>query len=978
MRFEKTFDKEGGPLVHSSSIMYCNTSPSTLHQRTTSVSRPSFAAEQQNVRVHCEAADCGALLEVTIPSQQLGASVIVRCGNCSRLLEVKLQSAGPPQPSHVGYQNGYPGLNRYGQQDPNGGYSGHQLYAMSPEVHGPLLRTNSQPLPLDNAQRYGYSPGEPQTPYAPTQPRAPLSSTGSSQPNYPAPGNTPSGPSYGFSGMSSPSLVPSARPSYPMAHQGLGIPPPAGPYQDYTKPGAYNPRPSYGGYGLGGQQVMGPYPGGFPTGSGHTLPVKREPPSKSAAKTRKKASDKGDRPRDPSPYNLFMREEVKRIKLDQPDVDHKVAFKQAANNWAKSPLNATGGGVRRQVKVPKAEDVGSGITGAAEDSPGISTKQGTSAMSPTSGNQDMQDGAQEMSQPSDQTSQPQNSAGGSLSHPPGNGDFLQDDAAKVGVDGVEVMVKRIEHGPLPASLQEAGQLSDIWDMPGPGMIPHKKDSSTVANGEGGRKANGERGDRSGGAQGGMPQEVIVPEGGGPGVNQMDVRNSSGVEGLCHVSSLSSPPLGPDRHSSPTAMTEGNCNGQTSLGGMMTGDVTVNFPGSAMEVLSPKGVAAQMSAGKSLPGMDAVPGLPSANETARKGEDMGLMYSSMQTGSSTSGMVLATSSGLPPATVDLMHTLNSVRDQSPCPPFSRPVISTNSPSPALHMDVITPGSGRQVVSQVSQSVSPQYGIRVRASSAHDPLQSLGHPPSPGVPDYSPVARPSSAGPGQGTAMNLQYQMSDPLPHRVSHSPAGPQTRMSVTQGLMRSLQGLSDRRSPGHGLPPTNGLKVRSLSPTHVGTPAHGGAPLTGHPPSMPVPQSYVLEEHHYPQGHGVSGGLQDSTPQMWLGNSPGAPQMSGALGQLGPGAFLYSNGPQKELRAAQYSHPGHQLRCDLTSAGDYPMAFDAYCHESHALMMSEQDYGPHGSAAQMGYPGGEFAGLIEGAGGPNNVLRGLGGADGWH
>lgn len=40
----------------------------------------------RTVRVRCEAADCNALLQVTIPPAQAAgmAPVIVRCGNCSR------------------------------------------------------------------------------------------------------------------------------------------------------------------------------------------------------------------------------------------------------------------------------------------------------------------------------------------------------------------------------------------------------------------------------------------------------------------------------------------------------------------------------------------------------------------------------------------------------------------------------------------------------------------------------------------------------------------------------------------------------------------------------------------------------------------------------------------------------------------------------------------------------------------------------
>lgn len=56
---------------------------------------------------------------------------------------------------------------------------------------------------------------------------------------------------------------------------------------------------------------------------------------------RKKKKEKKSKPRNPSPYNLFMSREVKRIKAENPKLDHRVAFKQAANNWAKSPHNCS-------------------------------------------------------------------------------------------------------------------------------------------------------------------------------------------------------------------------------------------------------------------------------------------------------------------------------------------------------------------------------------------------------------------------------------------------------------------------------------------------------------------------------------------------------------------------------------------------------------------------------------------------------------
>jgi hypothetical protein len=54
-----------------------------------------------------------------------------------------------------------------------------------------------------------------------------------------------------------------------------------------------------------------------------------------AAKRAKKAR----KPRDPSPYNVFIREEIPRLKAENPAMTHKDAFKAAAKNWAGSSLN---------------------------------------------------------------------------------------------------------------------------------------------------------------------------------------------------------------------------------------------------------------------------------------------------------------------------------------------------------------------------------------------------------------------------------------------------------------------------------------------------------------------------------------------------------------------------------------------------------------------------------------------------------------
>ncbi|XP_011034120.1 PREDICTED: axial regulator YABBY 4-like isoform X2 [Populus euphratica] len=44
------------------------------------------------------------------------------------------------------------------------------------------------------------------------------------------------------------------------------------------------------------------------------------------------------RQRGPSAYNRFIREEIRRIKTENPRIAHKEAFSTAAKNWAHSPL----------------------------------------------------------------------------------------------------------------------------------------------------------------------------------------------------------------------------------------------------------------------------------------------------------------------------------------------------------------------------------------------------------------------------------------------------------------------------------------------------------------------------------------------------------------------------------------------------------------------------------------------------------------
>lgn len=85
-----------------------------------------------------------------------------------------------------------------------------------------------------------------------------------------------------------------------------------------------------------------------------------------------KVAKRERKPRDPSPYNVFIREEISRLKEKHPELNHKEAFKAAAKNWANSPLNmrsaayvpmpllhATGGG-NIQESAANGDEGGSG------------------------------------------------------------------------------------------------------------------------------------------------------------------------------------------------------------------------------------------------------------------------------------------------------------------------------------------------------------------------------------------------------------------------------------------------------------------------------------------------------------------------------------------------------------------------------------------------------------------------------------------
>jgi len=61
------------------------------------------------------------------------------------------------------------------------------------------------------------------------------------------------------------------------------------------------------------------------------------PKAKSAKKTA--ARESGTSKRKLSPYNAFMKSELPKVKAENPNLDHKTAFKQVAERWKTSPEN---------------------------------------------------------------------------------------------------------------------------------------------------------------------------------------------------------------------------------------------------------------------------------------------------------------------------------------------------------------------------------------------------------------------------------------------------------------------------------------------------------------------------------------------------------------------------------------------------------------------------------------------------------------
>ncbi|CAG8522161.1 6417_t:CDS:2 [Rhizophagus irregularis] len=59
------------------------------------------------------------------------------------------------------------------------------------------------------------------------------------------------------------------------------------------------------------------------------------PPKKDTTKDTRASKTK----RAPTAYNRFMKTELPKVKAENPGMNHKEAFKLAANNWKDSPDN---------------------------------------------------------------------------------------------------------------------------------------------------------------------------------------------------------------------------------------------------------------------------------------------------------------------------------------------------------------------------------------------------------------------------------------------------------------------------------------------------------------------------------------------------------------------------------------------------------------------------------------------------------------
>ena len=88
------------------------------------------------------------------------------------------------------------------------------------------------------------------------------------------------------------------------------------------------------------------------------------PPVKRSRKRKKDAPGSGggaeeivggsQAPRTLSAYNVFMKSEVAKVKMEHPSLPHREAFKLAAERWQASPMNPQNGGDRFPLKASES------------------------------------------------------------------------------------------------------------------------------------------------------------------------------------------------------------------------------------------------------------------------------------------------------------------------------------------------------------------------------------------------------------------------------------------------------------------------------------------------------------------------------------------------------------------------------------------------------------------------------------------------
>jgi len=180
-------------------------------------------------------------------------------------------------------------------------------------------------------------------------------------------------------------------------------------------------------------------------------------PGQMATKRGRKKKDKPARPpRSPSAYNMFMKEEVAKVKSEHPELRHRDAFKMAAERWADSPKNPQNKGKPGfEGMAPAGEELdGDGADGApgAEPMEGVEAdgedgdgEDGAGAASPAADNP-AADGAVADAEPKPEgEAKPE----GDEAKPEGDAAMPEGDAVKPEGDGADADAKPDEDGVKP-------------------------------------------------------------------------------------------------------------------------------------------------------------------------------------------------------------------------------------------------------------------------------------------------------------------------------------------------------------------------------------------------------------------------------------------------------------------------------------------------------------------------------------------------